>query len=98
MDVMTYTDARAKLKAVMDRAINDREEIIVTRNGSEAVVVVSLETWNAISETMHLLSRPANAARLRSSIVQLDAGRGQERELVDAAENVGQHRKGAPFE
>lgn len=83
MNVMTYSDARAQLKSVMDSVINDQQEVIVTRKQGEAVVVVSLETWNAINETLHLLSSPANAARLRASISQLNAGRGQERELSE---------------
>jgi len=83
MDVLNYSDARAQFKGVMDRAINDKQEVIVTRKKGEAVVVVSLETWNAISETLHLLSSPRNAARLRSSIAQLDADQGQERELIE---------------
>ncbi|MEJ8474607.1 type II toxin-antitoxin system Phd/YefM family antitoxin [Roseibium algae] len=83
MNVMTYSDARAQLKSVMDSAINDQQEVIVTRKQGEAVVIVSLEAWNAINETLHLLSNPNNASRLRSSITQLDAGKGQERELID---------------
>lgn len=83
MNVMTYSDARAQLKSVMDSAINDQQEVIVTRKQGEAVVVVSLEAWNAINETLHLLSNSNNASRLRSSITQLDAGKGQERELID---------------
>ena len=83
MDVLTYSDARAQLKGVMDRAIHDKQEVIVTRKKGEAVVVVSLETWNAVNETLHLLSTPNNAARLRASIAQLDAGAGQERALPE---------------
>jgi antitoxin YefM len=83
MDVMTYSDARAQLKDVMDRAINDKQEIVVTRRKGEAVVIVSLDAWSAINETLHLLSSPRNAARLRSSIAQLDAGNGRERELPE---------------
>ena len=83
MDVMTYSEARAQLKGVMDRAINDKHEVIVTRKKGEAVVVVSLETWNAVNETLHLLSTPKNASRLRASIAQLDAGTGEERELAE---------------
>lgn len=82
MDVITYSDARAQLKDVMDRAINDKQEVIVTRKKGESVVVVSLETWNAVNETLHLLSTPNNASRLRSSIAQLDSGKGTERELI----------------
>ena len=83
MDIMTYSDARSQLKSVMDRAIHDQQEVIVTRKRGESVVVVSLETWNAVNETLHLLSTPKNATRLRASIAQLDAGSGEERELVE---------------
>ncbi|MAU53927.1 MAG: prevent-host-death protein [Roseovarius sp.] len=82
MDVMTYSDARAQLKGVMDRAIHDKQEVVVTRRKGEAVVVVSLETWNAVNETLHLLSTPTNAARLRASIAELDSGAGKERDLI----------------
>ena len=83
MDVMTYTDARANLKKVMDRVIDDQEEIVVARRKGESVVVVSLENWNAVQETLHLLSTPANAAALRASIADLDAGKGSERDLIE---------------
>lgn len=83
MDVMTYSDARARFKGVMDRAINDKQEVVVTRKKGEAVVVVSLEAWNSINETLHLLSSPRNVARLRSAVAQLDAVDGQERELIE---------------
>lgn len=83
MDVMNYSDARAQFKSVMDRAINDKQEIVVTRKKGEAVVVLSLEAWNSINETLHLLSSPRNAARLRSAVAQLDAAAGQERELIE---------------
>lgn len=83
MDVMTYSDARAQLKGVMDRVIHDKQEVIVTRKKGESVVVVSLETWNAINETLHLLSTPNNASHLRASIAQLDAGTGEEHELTE---------------
>ena len=83
MTVITYTDARANLKDVMDRAIDDHEEVVITRRKGEAVVVVSLEDWSAINETLHLLSTPSNAERLRRSIAELDAGNGAERELIE---------------
>jgi len=83
MDVITYTDARANLKDVMDRVIQDRSEVIVTRRKGESVVVVSLDEWNAIAETLHLLQSPQNATRLRRSIAQLDAGKGTERHLLE---------------
>ena len=83
MDVRTYSDTRANLKSVMDRVVDDRAPVIVTRQSGEAVVMVSLSDWNAMEETAHLLSSPANAARLLDSIRELDAGKGQERELIE---------------
>jgi len=82
MDVITYSDARANLKDVMDRVIEDRTQVVVTRQKSEAIVMVSLSDWNAIAETMHLLSSGRNADRLHDAIRQLDAGKGRERDLV----------------
>lgn len=82
MDVVTYTDARGNLKGVMDRVVEDKTHVVITRQKAEAVVMVSLSEWNAMEETMHLLSSPANAARLRSSIEQMNAGKGKERGLV----------------
>jgi antitoxin YefM len=84
MDVMTYSDARANLKDVMDRVVQDRTNVVVTRQKGEPVVMVSLAEWNAVTETLHLLSTPANADRLRGAIRQLDAGRGSERELAQS--------------
>lgn len=82
MDVVTYSEARANLKDVMDRVVGDKSEVVITRQKAEAVVMVSLSEWNSISETMHLLSSPKNAERLRQSIEQMDAGKGTERDLV----------------
>lgn len=82
MDVLTYSDARANLKSVMDRVVEDRTHVVITRQKAEAVVMVSLSDWNAMEETLHLLSNPKNAERLRESVRQLEEGRGTERELI----------------
>ncbi len=82
MDVLTYSDLRARLKEVMDRVVGDRAHVVVTRQKAEPVVMVSLSDWNAMEETIHLLSSPANAKRLRASISQLDAGKGKTRKLA----------------
>jgi antitoxin YefM len=83
MQVLTYSQARANLAEAMDSVLNDGDEVIVTRRNRKAVVMISLDAWNAIQETMHLLSTPANARALRRSIEELDAGKGVERALLD---------------
>ena len=88
MDGVTYSDARANLKDVMDRVVADKTEVVVTRQKAEAVVMVSLSEWNSIAETMHLLSSPKNAERLRKAIRDMDAGKGIEHELIAIDENA----------
>jgi antitoxin YefM len=82
MDVVTYSEVRANLKDVMDRVVADKTEVIVTRQKAEPVVMVSLAEWNSISETLHLLSSPKNAERLRKAIRDMDAGEGVEHDLI----------------
>lgn len=81
MDVVTYSEARANLKAVMDQVVNDRSQVVVTRKNGEAVMMLSLDDWNAIEETMHLLSNPRNSERLRESIREVDDEGGVEHDL-----------------
>ena len=86
MDVINYSDARQNLKGVMDRVVADGTQIVVTRQKGEAVVMVSLAEWNAINETLHLLSSPKNAERLLTAIRELEDERGTERELIELEE------------
>jgi antitoxin YefM len=83
MDVISYSETRERLKEVMDRVVADHEPIVISRQKAESVVMVSLADWHAIEETMHLLSSPTNAARLKSSIDELNAGGGTERQLIE---------------
>ena len=75
MDAMTRTTLRAKLASTMDRVCNDHETLTITRNGKEAVVMLSLKDYKALEETAHLLRTPANARRLLSATKQLTTER-----------------------
>ena len=83
MDAMTYTAARANLASAMDRVCNDHEALIITRNGEQSVVMLSLEDYKALEETAYLLRTPANARRLLTAMSQLNAGQGSERVLAE---------------
>jgi antitoxin YefM len=84
MDAISYSAARANLASTMDRVCNDHEPLIITRNGDQqAVVMLSLEDFKALEETAYLLRNPSNARRLLAATEQLNAGKGQARELVD---------------
>lgn len=83
MDAISYTAARANLANTMDRVCNDHEALIITRNGQQSVVMLSLEDFTALEETAYLLRSPANTKRLMSAIEQLNAGGGAERVLSE---------------
>jgi antitoxin YefM len=82
MDAITYSAARANLANTMDRVCEDHEPLIITRNGEQSVVMLSLEDYRALEETAYLLRSPTNARRLLAAIGQLAAGEGRERELL----------------
>ncbi|WP_348756288.1 type II toxin-antitoxin system prevent-host-death family antitoxin [uncultured Aquincola sp.] len=82
MDAITYSAARANLAKTMDRVCEDHEPLIITRNGQQSVVMLSLDDFQALEETAYLLRSPANARRLLSAASQLAAGQGVERDLA----------------
>lgn len=82
MQTVTYSEARENLKAVMDKAATDRAPVLITRQRGENVVLVSASEWAGIEETLHLMASPANAKHLLDGIKELDAGRGEEHELI----------------
>lgn len=82
MQTVSYTEARDNLKRVMDKAVADRAPILITRQRGENVVMVSAEEWAGMEETLHLMASPANAKRLMDGIARLDAGEGEEHELI----------------
>jgi antitoxin YefM len=84
MDSISFSETRANLKAVMDKVVADCAPIAVTRaRGQEGVVMVSATEWASIEETLYLLRSPANARELLNSIAELDAGKGEERSLIE---------------
>ena len=83
MQVVSFSEARSNLKMVLDRVVEDADYTIVTRRDAPDAVVMSLDMFNSLLETVHLLKSPANAARLERSISQYRAGKAVERDLID---------------
>ncbi len=82
MDAISYSAARANLAKSMDRVCEDHEPLIITRNGEQSVVMLSLDDYKALEETAYLLRSPTNAKRLLAAVAQLADGKGTERKLV----------------
>ena len=74
MKVISYTAVREQLAATMDRVCADHAPVVITRNGSQSVVMLSLADYESMQETAYLLSSPANALRLLEGIRALESG------------------------
>ncbi|AON06560.1 type II toxin-antitoxin system Phd/YefM family antitoxin [Pseudomonas aeruginosa] len=81
MQILNFSQARAGLKQTMDDVCRDHEPAVITRQRGEPVVMISLEDYNGMKETLYLLESPVNAQRLRESIDQLRSGQVVEREI-----------------
>jgi antitoxin YefM len=84
MRIISFSKARNSLKSVLDSVMDDADCTVITRRDAEDAVVMSLEHYNGLMETLHLLSSPANAAHLRKSIEQYGGGEVSEHALRDA--------------
>jgi len=82
MNVVSFTEARNSLKSVLNRVIDDADCTIITRRDTEDAVVMSLDYYNGLMETVYLLRSPANAEHLDASIEQFRRGETQEHELL----------------
>jgi antitoxin YefM len=82
MNVLTYSEARAGFKQAMDDVCRDRTPMLITRQSGESMVMESLEDFNAMQETLYLLSSPKNAERLARSIAQVKSDKVIPRQLL----------------
>ncbi len=93
MEVWSYSETRQNLKRVMDKVVEDRIPISITRRRGESVIMMAQSEYDALMETLHLLRSPTNAQRLLASVAQIEAGSIIEAELTD---DVIQRRADSP--
>ncbi len=82
MHIVTYSEARNSLKSVLDQVANDADITIISRRDGADAVVMSLDHYQSLMETLHLLSTPANAAALARAVQQDRDGLAKRRELL----------------
>ena len=83
MRIVSFTEARNGLKSVLDGVVNDADCAGITRRDAKDAVVMSMDYYNSLMETVHLLKSPANAAHLAQSIKQFKTGQITERDVID---------------
>ena len=83
MIAANYTEFRTSLKGFLDSVENDKETLIIKRKTGKGAVIISLEEYNSIMETLHLLSSQKNAKRLFESIEQMNSGKSTQKKLIE---------------
>lgn len=83
MRAANYTEFRTKLKKFLDDVEKNNETLIIKRGTGNGAVLISLDEYNSIIETMHLLSSKANADRLYESIHQMKTGKSVHEKLIE---------------
>jgi antitoxin YefM len=73
----SYTKARENLAALMDKAVDDREAIIIHRRGQPDVALIAADELESLIETLHVLGNPANAESFFRAMEQSSAGLAQ---------------------
>ncbi|MHA4895769.1 type II toxin-antitoxin system Phd/YefM family antitoxin [Pedobacter sp. PWIIR3] len=76
MKAVTISSLRTNMKTYFDQVSETEDFLIIPRNNNEddAVVVISIKEYNALTETAHLMSTDANRKRLEQSIEHLNQG------------------------
>jgi antitoxin YefM len=75
MIAANYSEFRTDLKKYLDSVEDNNETLIIKRKTGKGAVMISLDEYNSIMETMHLLSSKKNADRLYESMQQLKSGK-----------------------
>jgi len=83
MEAISYTGFRNNLAKIMESICNNFTRVIITRQNAKPVVVMSLEDYQAIEETVYLVRSPRNAERLVKAIEEVEKGQTLEKELPE---------------
>ena len=83
MIARSYSSVRQQFKYYCDKASNDFETIIITRERGDNVVMLSESEYNNLLENLYVRSDPEYYNELLQSIEQLKSGKGKKRELLD---------------
>jgi len=83
MKVVNYSEFRQHLSENLNAVNDDREIVIVSRTQGKNVVVIDLDEYNSIQETLHLLSTKTNRKRLEEAITEMNEGKFVKHKLID---------------
>ncbi|NGZ83015.1 type II toxin-antitoxin system Phd/YefM family antitoxin [Duganella aceris] len=90
MNIISFSETGNDLRAVLEKAAEAEDALTVLREDGSSLVILTLEQYNGLMATSHLLSSPLNAAHLVKSLAELHAGQVTEHELIEVGESHAQ--------
>ena len=69
MQTLPISKVKDKLNELVDAAATTREQVTITKNGSPAAVLIGVDEWESMQESLFWLSQPG----IRESIAEAEA-------------------------
>ena len=70
MKIINFSEAKKDFEKVLDQVAADTDYAIIKRRDAKDVIVMSMNQFDSLMETIHLLRNPVNIAHLAKSIEQ----------------------------
>jgi antitoxin YefM len=83
MRVLNYTEFRNQLAESLNAVNDDGDIVVVSRSKGKNVVVMSLDEYNSMQETLYLTSTNANRKQLDAAIDEMNKGKFIRRKLIE---------------
>ena len=83
MRVVNYSEFRSNLTENLNAVNDDRVVVVVSRAKGKNVVVMDLDEYNSLQETLHLTATKANRKRLEEAILEMSKGKASKHKLIE---------------
>ena len=83
MDAVSYSQVRKNFAKTMNKVCSDHNPIIITRQKQNPVVMISLDDYNSLQETLYLVKNPANSARLSVALQEIEEKKFVKKDLIE---------------
>lgn len=88
MRILPISQLKSKINEYVDAVAQTRDQITITKNGAPAAVLIGVDEWESIQETLHWLSQPGVLDSVATSEADVAAGRTYGEADIRSAYNV----------
>ena len=86
--ILPISQVKSKINEYVDAVSETRDQITITKNGRPAAVLIGVDEWESIQETLHWLSQPGILESISQSEADVAAGRTYGEDEIRAAYQV----------